>query len=116
PTVQDILQVIRNATGVALSVENVDTETPLFGSVTWSNTTAWSAMRNIAESPRVQGSWEKVGDGYRLRGTQPILAPQAPQPIAGQPNNLPPEKDAVVPRPRTALFLVGALFLAMMVV
>jgi len=109
PKIDDILQKIRDATGVTLTVENVDTETPLYGSVSWQNTTAWTVLRSIAETPRVQGDWEKVADGYRLRGTQ------APQPVAARPNALPSDTNAAVAAPRSAILLCLGLFFTIVV-
>ncbi len=84
-TVPDLLRVLQDATGVTLTTENVDTATPLHAGVSWSNTTAWMAMRNIAEAARVQGKWEKTADGYRLVGKQtpaaaPVAATSSPAP------------------------------------
>jgi len=86
PRIPDLLKLLQDATGVTLTAESVDTATPIYGSVNWSNTTAWSAMRSIAETPRVQGAWEKVADGYRLRGKHMPAAVPAPNPIQANPS------------------------------
>jgi HEAT repeat protein len=66
--VPDMLRLIEKATGVTLTAERVDTDTPIFAGLNSPNTEAWRALRDLAEAKRVDGTWEKVGDGYRLRG------------------------------------------------
>jgi hypothetical protein len=41
---------------------------PIFGGVDWVNTHLTVAMDEVAEATRVKGQWEKVGNGYRLKG------------------------------------------------
>jgi hypothetical protein len=104
PTVQDFLKLLQEATGLALTTEKVDATMPIFGSVNWSNTTAWQAMRSIADSQWVQGAWEKSADGYRLRGRA------APAPVrAATPAAAPDLTDAKPAAPRAPLRLVGIL-------
>lgn len=109
PRIPDLLKLLQKATGVTLTAESVDTATPVYGSVNWSNTTAWSAMRSIAETPRVQGAWEKAADGYRLLGKQtptPVRA-AVPAPAPAQPDPSP-----AAPRAPLWLVLILAGFLA----
>jgi hypothetical protein len=113
--VQDILQLIQDATGVKFTLENVDTGTPLYKSVGWANTTAWMAMRNIAESPRVNGTWEKTGDGYRLRGTYTAPPPAAPAPVvAPRPDAVPVDPNLPAPKSYFALVAVLGVFVVIL--
>ncbi len=79
--IEDILQVIRDGTGVTLAAENVDKDAIIYGSISSPGTPAWSAMRNLAEHPRIQGEWVIAGEGYRLRGTAPIQPKLQPPPV-----------------------------------
>jgi hypothetical protein len=108
--VGDIVQRIQAATGVALIVENVDLETPLYGSINFPNVMAWSMMRNLAEHQRIQGSWEKNGEGYRLRGTRPPQPVVAVAPPIGV-NPMPAKTDVAAPTPpRTSLYICFGVF------
>ena len=94
--VPDILQKVRDATGVAFTLENVDTAAVLYRGVNWANTSAWQILRQIAESPKVQGSWEKDADGYRLRGTQPIpVRRETPMPVVRPDFPAPPTRSEI---------------------
>jgi HEAT repeat protein len=119
---QDIVRRVQDATGVTLTLENVDTVNPLYAGIGWSNISAWQALRNVAESPRVQGTWEKVGDGYRLRGTQPIPPPGVAPPVVARPvapkpaiAQADPGQAATAPQPGRRLLLVLGIGLLVIV-
>ena len=107
-----VLQHIQDATGVPLTFENVDADLDLSSS--WQGVTAWGIMRSIAEHHRVQGSWTKVGDGYRLRGTrppQPVVVPRALPPVAQPVLHAPaaaPETSAPSPNRRFMVIIAGS--------
>ncbi len=112
--VQLVLQQIQDATGVPLTVENVNGEMDL--SSEWQSVPAWAILRSIAENPRIQGTWVKAGDGYRLRGTRP------PQPIVirrVQPAPPPPPTpvtETTAPNPnRRFMVLLAGLVMIMIV-
>jgi hypothetical protein len=103
-TVPDLLKRIQDETGVVLTMDKVDPETPLYKGVSWPDTNAWTAMRNIAEAPKVDGAWEKVGAGYRLRGNF-IRPPGVPVANPVAPDGAPaPQKTPI------ALLLAGGIF------
>lgn len=71
PTVEDVLEQLREATGVSLSIdsENVETKDPAFFNVRLHNMPAWAVMQRLARSKVVQGRWVEDGEGYQLVGT-----------------------------------------------
>lgn len=67
PPLEEVLQRIREATGVALTLDpKIERHDPEFGSLQLPNTPAWTVMGLIAEKDLVEGRWEQVADGYRL--------------------------------------------------
>jgi HEAT repeat protein len=108
--IQDVLQAMRNATGVALAYDKVDSEMVLYGSVNWTNTPGWIILRNVAESPKINGVWEKTDEGYRLRGDHippPVIARPVAPTAPGQPDTPPP-----APRSHRSLLICGGVFFA----
>lgn len=109
PTVPELLKLVTDNTGVKFTLEKIDTDTPVYGSVN-SKSAAWLTLRNLAESPRVQGTWEKAGDGYHLRGNfvravVPIAKGPVTAPVVPQPGAKAPESNEPPARPRTYLYI-----------
>lgn len=75
PKVSSILEQLQNVTSVPLSGADAQTVDFAFESLS-AKAPVWKVMRDIVLAKGVTGSWEKVGDGYRLR-----LAPDGKPPL-----------------------------------
>jgi hypothetical protein len=85
PTVEAVLAPLREATGVALTVQEgtVATDRPAFASLWHHESPAFLVMLQLADSAAVRGRWEQTEDGYRLIGTVPPTARDEPGPAPG---------------------------------
>lgn len=85
PLVEDVLHELRQAIKVNLTrADDIQNQYPAYNSLSYRNTPAWEVMDSLAKSQRVEGSWEKEGDGYRLvRNGNPLSIPEASQEGAG---------------------------------
>jgi HEAT repeat protein len=69
PRPHDVFKRLQKSTGLTFTMdENVDPDTPVWASIHAMQTPAWSAMRQMAAAPSIQGTWQDLGDGYRLVG------------------------------------------------
>jgi hypothetical protein len=78
PKVEEILEKLRQQTGVKLTrADNIQNKYWATGSAGPHEVPAWEMMDILAAYPRVQGHWEKDGDGYRLVGKgDPVVLPE----------------------------------------
>lgn len=88
PTVEEVLEQLREATGVSLSIDsdNVETKDPAFFNVRLHNMPAWAVMQQLARSKVVEGKWVEAGEGYQLVGTvqpRPVAPPAAGLGVVG---------------------------------
>jgi hypothetical protein len=78
PTISMILQRLQKLTGVPLDSEIEDNaDKPLWLSIDFHETPAWSVMEQLAGGERVAGQWEKSGTGYRLVRNETLGQPAA---------------------------------------
>lgn len=85
PRLPHLLERLHEATGLKFTADSaLDAGEPVFGTSTFVNTPAWWVMRSVAESPLVQGRWEKRAGGYHIvAAVQPLVALNAsPKPEA----------------------------------
>jgi hypothetical protein len=67
PHIEDVLRKLQEETGVNLTRDDdIQNKYPAKGSVSFTGVPAWTVMDFMAGSKRVEGRWEKDGDGYRL--------------------------------------------------
>ncbi len=87
PTVEAVLTPLREATGVALTVQEgtVATDRPAFDALWLKDSPACLVMLQLADSAAVRGRWEQSEDGYRLIGTIPPTARDEPATVSGWP-------------------------------
>src|SRR5262249_20297857 len=69
PTSEQVLESLRKATGVSLSlVGQTDNGRVTLGITTAFNVPAWKLMQQLAVTQVTDGKWEQTGDGYVLHG------------------------------------------------
>ncbi len=75
PKAQDIIERLRIATKTDLTLaDDINQKYPALGSLSCRNVPAWVIMEDLAKSKRIEGCWEKDGNGYRLvRNGNPVL-------------------------------------------
>lgn len=81
PTVEDVLQKLRQATVVELTCDDsAQSRAPVADSLSMHEFPAWQAMVNLARSKTIQGKWEHYGNGYRLSSPlpKPVVATPSP--------------------------------------
>lgn len=85
PLVEDVLHELRQATKVNLSrADDIQNQYAAHGSLSFRSVPAWQVMDTLAKSKRVEGRWEKDGDGYRLVGNgNPVVIPEASEKRTG---------------------------------
>ncbi len=78
PMVEDVLAMLTEKTGVALSRDpDIQNDYPATGSTFMLGVPAWMAMEDLAKFPQIEGRWEKDGTGYRLvRNGNPLVIPE----------------------------------------
>jgi uncharacterized lipoprotein YddW (UPF0748 family) len=70
PAVEEVLQALREATGVTLSAdEHLDRSVRAFDSLALKNDPAWHIMLLLAQADAVRGRWIRDGADYRLLGS-----------------------------------------------
>ncbi len=73
PTSEELLDIVRKATGVALTLaEEPKGSKVIFGSMS-GNAPAWKVMELLAKTQFTDGRWEKTGDGYVLHGKPKVV-------------------------------------------
>ena len=78
PTPQELLAQVQKATGVPLHLaKNLQGGEWKCGSLVAVNVPAWEILADMAVVDVTAGSWQKVDDGYRLRGKPKPIDPGA---------------------------------------
>lgn len=70
PGLRDVLVPLEQATALRLTSDEVSTSKPILGSLSIATAPAWSVMRDLAMSQKVQGHWQTTENGYHLTVTQ----------------------------------------------
>lgn len=76
PPVDAVLRKLAEETQVAfIRAEGVPNKYPATASISVTGVPAWQVMDHLAGLKRVEGRWEKSGDGYRIvpNGTAPVI-------------------------------------------
>jgi hypothetical protein len=106
PKVEAALEKLREATGVRFTFAGIQNVQPAVNGIFVNGVPAWEVMDAFAADKKVDGRWEKDGDGYRIvpRG-EPLPAPPPVVSAAAEANTLSWTIAAIIAIP--IVFLAG---------
>jgi hypothetical protein len=81
PPLEEVLQRVREATGLSLTVDPaLAKHDPKLGGVRFNAAPAWMVLNLVAETQLVDGHWESVEGGYRLTAQASLREGESPVP------------------------------------